>query len=175
MNRWFVKAVVALATAAAVAVTATPAVAEEPVWERVECLTGTLDETQVVQETYDLAQVALSGSLDCGASGKARFGFARYDSRTYNGLVYEPYMRAYAYTAPSPFSISKYVEYGPVDFALCVVTDYDVRIGCVRLTREDWDRKLYAFPIKTDDPMVDRPVRVVPWDGSERPVCGHCW
>ncbi|MEH1129844.1 hypothetical protein [Micromonospora sp. CPCC 206061] len=169
-----IAAVAALAALVAL-VAPSPAVADEPVWERIECLSGTLDETPVIQETYALAQVTLSGSLNCAAFGKAKFGFARYDSRNYQGLVYEPYMRPYAYTAPTSFSIGNYVERGPVDFALCVVTDYGVRIACVRVTRENWESKLYVFQMKTVDPMVDRSVRVVPRDSSERPACGHCW
>jgi hypothetical protein len=170
-----VVALIATVAAMAVLVAPSPAVAAEPVWERIECLSGTLDDAPVIQETYALAQVMLSGSLDCAAFGKATFGFARYDSRNFQGLAYEPYMRPYAYTAPTSFSISNYVERGPVDFALCVVTDYEVRIACVRVTRENWESKLYAFHIKTVDPMVDRPVRVVPKDSSDRPACGHCW
>ncbi|MCW6006482.1 hypothetical protein K1W54_18145 [Micromonospora sp. CPCC 205371] len=170
-----VVALIAMVVTLAMVVAPRPAVAEEPAWERIECLTGTLDEAQVLQETYGLASVTLSGSLDCAASGKARFGFARYDSRNYQGLVYEPYMRPYAYTAPTSFSIGNYVERGPVDFAICVVTDYDVRVACVRVVRHDWESKLYVDVVKTVDPMVDRTVRVVPWDSSERPACGHCW
>lgn len=168
-----VRAVVAAVAAMVALAVPSVAAADDPVWERIECLSGSLDDAQVLQDTHAL--VTLSGSLDCAAFGKAKFGFARYDSRNYQGLVYEPYMRPYAYTAPTTFSTGKYVESGPVDFAVCVVTDYEVRIGCVRVVRESWESKLYVLEMKTTDPMVDRMTRVVPWDSKERPACGHCW
>jgi hypothetical protein len=81
-------------------------------------------------------------------------------------------MQAYAATAPTVFSAT--APLSSEDMGICVITDYEVRIACVRIGRDARGR-LAAVPLATDDPLVDRPVRFVPKESEGGGRCGGCW
>jgi hypothetical protein len=176
-----VSSVVVRAFAAVVAVVVaalTPgpamAMAEEPLWHRATCFTGVIDSIEVTADAQ--AVLTLGGHLDCGTRDKlATFGYARYDSSSEQGYLTRADMRRYRQTAPSPFQEGRFVEFGPVDFAICVVTDYDLPVACVQVTRSGWTSELEVTPLYADkgSPYI-RTVAIVD-ENHERPACGGCW
>ncbi|MDG4786096.1 hypothetical protein O7626_09180 [Micromonospora sp. WMMD1102] len=165
-----------LAAAVASSLAASPATAADPlVWERIACTSGSI-ETATLDETNDGDFLALAGQLDCTQEKTgATFGYAIYEPGFAHGLVYMSHLRPYANVGVSPFSERKRLPFGTVDFAICVVTDYLVRIECVRVVWDQLDHRLEARPLDTEDPLVARMIRLVPPDWAPRPVCGHCW
>ncbi|GIG88195.1 hypothetical protein [Plantactinospora endophytica] len=166
----------ALAAVVITLLTAGPALAAEPVWERIPCSSGNLD-TALLDRTKEGGDfLTLAGQLDCAEpKGVASFGYAIYQSAFAHGLVYESHLRPYATVGASPFADRKQVPAGPVDFGICVVTDYLVRIQCVRVVWDLLDAALDVRWLSTTDPLVDRTVRLVSSDWGPRPVCGTCW
>ncbi|GAA3730203.1 hypothetical protein GCM10022225_09900 [Plantactinospora mayteni] len=167
--------VAALAAAVMTVLTAGPAMAAVPVWERIDCTSGTID-VAALDATKEGDFLTLAGRLDCvEVKTGAAFGYAVYEPGFSQGIVYGSHLRPYAPAGVSPFSDRKQVPAGPVDFAICVVTDYLVRIECVRVVWDLLDHELDARPLDTSDPLVDRMVRLVAPDWGPRPVCGTCW
>lgn len=168
------RAVTVLAAFVLAASTSGPALAAEPAWERVACSSGVIGELRVTGTAT--ATVTVSGRLDCAASGAATFGYARYDPGRYEAGMLTGNMRRYASTAPTLFSEEKLVDPGPLDFAICAVTDYRVRVACFRVLRGDSASRPLTIRLDTNEPMVSRPVRVIAAEWyPHRPACGGCW
>lgn len=171
--RRLLRAVVALAAAAAMTMTASPAVAAQVVWERVECFSGAIEAASVVDGV-----LSLEGHLDCASSNAdARFGVAKYHADIEYGGIYAHTMGAYGPEAPSRFSIGNSVREGPVRFPLCVVTDSEVRVACVMVTRDAVTSQLVVTPLSTEDELVGRKKAgiIQRRPGETSPACGHCW
>lgn len=168
------RVVVALVAFVVTVSTSGLAVAAEPGWERVACSSGVIGDLRVTG--LSTATVEVSGHLDCAASVAASFGYARYDSGRYEAWMLVGNTRRYASTAPTLFSEEKFVDPGPLDFAICVVTDYRVRVACFRVLRTDSASRPLAIRLGTNAPMVSHPVRVIAADWyPHRPACGGCW
>ncbi|AVT37874.1 hypothetical protein [Plantactinospora sp. BB1] len=165
----------AVAAALITSLTAGPATAAEPVWERISCTSGAI-EVAATDETKDGVFLTLAGQLDCAEEKTAAaFGYGIYEPGRAEGLVYGSHLRPYAPAGASPFADRKRVPTGRVDFAICVVTDYLVRVECVRVVWDLLDHEIQARPLETTDPLVNRMVRLVSPDWGPRPVCGSCW
>ena len=170
MNRWINRTVVALVAVAALL--PGPALAAKPVWRPIACFSGVIQSAEVTGEAT--AFLTLQGRLDCSARRRpATFGFARYDSDSEWGLLRLTNLQRYRRTPPTRFDKGKYIEDGPVNFAICVVTDLDVKIGCVQVLREDWVSRPEVTPLPAKDAAYGRPFRIM--DGDHRPPCGACW
>jgi hypothetical protein len=170
---------VALATVAAMTATAGPAAAAEPVWHRAACFSGGIDSIEV-KEDEGRDFLTLAGRLDCFTPDKAAmFGYARYDylDNRDGGLLRLADMRRYRSTSSTPFSEGRYVEGSAVAFAICVVTDVDVYVGCVQVIRTSFGSALDVIPMTWKDPVGQfmGDVRVVDPDDDYRPACGGCW
>ncbi|MCW6006483.1 hypothetical protein K1W54_18150 [Micromonospora sp. CPCC 205371] len=174
MSRRGAKVLVALVAAVAMAMPATPAVAEEVGWERIECFSGAIESTSMAEDV-----LTLHGHLGCASSNaEARLGVAQYFSGFEYGGIYPGTVAAYGPKAPSAFSIGNIVRPGPIHFALCVVTDYEVRVACVLVTRATATASpVVVTPLSTDDPMVRKKKAgiIQPKSGETSPACGHCW
>lgn len=139
------------------------------------CFSGAINATPLTD-----GDLEVTGSLDCASSDpSAAFGIAHYYGRAgdptfWTDVIFDSTLRPYANEAPSTFSVRNEVE--SEEFGLCVVTDYDVRVACVRVARQK-NVSLYAVtPLATNDPMVARPVRAIIFDMTGRaPSCGGCW
>lgn len=169
-----VRAFAALIAAVVAVFTPGPAMAEESLWHRATCYSGAIDSIEVTEEAQDV--LTLSGHVDCGTRDKqARFGYARYDASSEEGRLTRADLRRYQHTSPSPFAEGRYVADGPVDFAICVVTDYDLPVACVQVTRRDWVSELEVTPLHADkgSPYVRTVAVVEEW--PYRPSCGGCW
>ncbi|MEJ3742328.1 hypothetical protein WEI85_03395 [Actinomycetes bacterium KLBMP 9797] len=121
----------------------------------------------------------VTGHLDCASSDAATFGIAHYYGRAgdpsyISDAIFNSTLRRYATSAPTTFSVGN--DFDSEDFGLCVVTDYEVRVACLRITR-DKNTSLYAVtPLPTNDPLVNRPVKGILHDFTRTgPSCGGCW
>lgn len=164
------RALTAVAVVAAVAAPA-PALAAEPLWQPAPCFSGAIDSVEVTDAGQDL--LTLAGHLDCAPRDKdARFGYARYGDGEW-GLLRTTDLRRYGPVAPTLFAEGRYVEDGAVSFTLCVVTDRDVQVDCVQVTRAEPGAAVEVARDLKMDGLYGRPVRVV--EGDHRPACGGCW
>ncbi|MEE6258048.1 hypothetical protein [Plantactinospora sonchi] len=172
-----------LAVLTAVAVTvltalsgAGPALAgTEPVWHRIPCESGAFDLVEVeTDEVKGISHLTLAGHLDCADPKQtATFGYATYREHEPQGVLYDIRLRPYAATAPTTFHERNLLA--PTSIGVCVVTDRSVRVACVGV---NWDSEVGVTveALPTDDPLVDRCVRLVRYDDSmPSPVCGTCW
>ncbi|MDQ7903995.1 hypothetical protein RB614_05600 [Phytohabitans sp. ZYX-F-186] len=167
-----VRALVALMAVTVGVLTPAPAMAADPVWHRAACFSGTVDTVEVTERGQ--AFLRIQGHLDCAVQDKAaRFGYARYDLASEWGQVRAGDLRRYRAGEPTPFAEGRYVAEGPADFAVCVVTDYDAPVDCVRVYRADPASALDVAPLPRKDATYSRPVRFA--DGDYRPACGGCW
>ncbi|MEO3746567.1 hypothetical protein [Plantactinospora sp. B5E13] len=152
-----------------------PALAGEPVWHRIPCGSGAIDLLDVeTDEVKGINYLTLAGHLDCADPKQtATFGYATYHEYEPQGVLYDIRLRPYATTAPTPFQETNALAPGAI--GICVITDRTVRIGCVGV---GWDPEagVTVEHLPTDDPLVDRCVRVVRHgDSMPSPVCGTCW
>lgn len=171
MRRAVARVAAAAAAALLLAATPGPASAGSEEWQRIPCASGAIDEATV---SPDGTYLTLEWHLDCVATPdvpRATYGHGLYGDKD---LAIAPGqgMRGYAKTAPT-------LHWGTArlpgdDVAICVVTDYDVRVDCVRMAR-DARGQVVAQPLPTDDPMVDRPVRYIPFEQGGGGTCGGCW
>jgi len=179
MRRAAARVAAALVAAVAVVATAGPAGAGGSagmgggeVWTRIPCFSGAVDDAVVSRDGRSLT---LAWHLDCAASPdepNARYGHGLYLAKE-EAIAPGQGMRQYAWTAPTVHSET--AKLPPVaDLGICVVTDVDVRIDCVRVTR-DADGGVVVASLPTDDPLVDRPVRFVPKETEGGGTCGGCW
>jgi hypothetical protein len=168
-----VRAFTALIAVMVAVLTPGVAMADEPVWHRAACFSGGIDSIEVKEEFQ--THLTLTGHLDCGTRDKdARFGYARYDSSGLGAMTPDD-LRRYRTGSLTPFAEGRYVEFGPIDFMICVVTDYDVPVACVQLVRDDWGSPLRVAPPELkDDATYGREVTLVD-EFPVRPACGGCW
>jgi hypothetical protein len=162
----------ALATAVLTVSIATPAMAELSTWDPT-CSTGAIDRVEV---SGDGRLIAMEAHVDCAQSdttSQAAYGFALYREGVKEGAAHWSVMGLYASTAPSAISIVKDLPNG--DFGLCLVTDANSRIECVKVTAAAKGQATTVTPLPTDDPLVDLPVQVYGRDSSTSPACGTCW
>ncbi|MDQ7908345.1 hypothetical protein RB614_27840 [Phytohabitans sp. ZYX-F-186] len=172
MSRAVVRVAAVLAAASVAAATAGPARAAAEEWTRIPCTSGGIDQAVV---SPDGERLTLAWHLDCAASPDvpgATFGHGLYP-RKGEAVAPGQGMEPYAVTAPTLFADTATLPPGE-DLGICVVTDHDVRIACVRIVREAPGRTI-ATPLPTGDPLVDRPVRFVPKDNEGGGTCGGCW
>lgn len=151
--------------------TAGPAAASEQEWERIACFSGAIDRAEVTEGDF----LRLAGYLDCsvpkGVTGPA-FGYARYPSIG-DGVINAVALRPYGYEAPAKFDEKGRIGLSKSPFGICVVTDYTVRVACVKVTWGGPGMPVLVEPLATDDPLVDR-TSVLVWDWTGNPVCGYC-
>jgi len=147
-----------------------PARADDLDWQRAPCFSGAIDRAQV---SADGMLIALDGHVDCGGPdlGSASFGYARYHGDKH-GAFYWTTRQMYEAAAPSLNSIERDLPAG--EFAICLVTDFTVRVGCVKITPVSGSAVAVA-PLPTDDPLVSWPVEVIGEDSMPSPNCGTCW
>ncbi|MGN9909678.1 hypothetical protein ACTMTJ_19205 [Phytohabitans sp. LJ34] len=166
-----------LAAAVAVVATAGPARAGGPAgggglfggWTPMTCTTGGIDRAELRAGDQFLT---LDWHLDCAAPADSRptYGYGRYVEKL-GGEVRS--LQEYAPTAPTLYAGAAYL---PTDVAaICAVTDYKVRVVCVKVERDPVSNAAVAVrPLPTDDPLVD--VRLSYNPGVESsPACGGCW
>jgi hypothetical protein len=175
VSRWRFLGVWITAVTAILAVGAGPAAAAPP-WERMPCFAGAVESTKWYADGY----LELTGRVDCAGTGSAAaYGVAHYGAA--GGLdpdgVFDSTLREYGAQAPSRFLIGNEVDIGARDFGLCVVTDYDVRVACVRVTRVGGTAAPAVTPLSPNDPLVNRRTTGVYNDSGGRatPGCGGCW
>ncbi|BCB75908.1 hypothetical protein GCM10022251_54900 [Phytohabitans flavus] len=166
------RALVALIAVAVGVLSSGPAMAADPVWHRARCFSGAIDAVEVSERGQ--AFLTLRGHLDCSVHNRqARFGYARYDGDSESGQLRAADLRRYRHAAWVPFEEGRYVEDGPVYFAICVVTDYDVAVDCVGVLRESAAAPLEVTPLPRKDVAYSRDIRY--GHGGGRPACGGCW
>lgn len=177
MSRWAARSVVALITAVVMTGTAAPAVAFDGKWTRAECFSGAIEAA-----TVNGSDLMLDGRVDCAATDTgSRFGVAHYYADSVG--MYLSTMRAYGSGASTTFAAGKQVRNGPGSLALCVVTDYLVRLACVSVSRPvapsttQTGAPIVVTPLATNDPYVTRMVDGILDDvnSGSSPACGHCW
>ncbi|MEH1124275.1 hypothetical protein [Micromonospora sp. CPCC 206061] len=173
--KWLARAATVLTTLAAMVFTASPVTAGDDEWTRMRCLSGGIDVVSVTEAEF----LVLKGHLDCAdrGSGNATFAYARYgDSGP--GSVFWFHLQPYAPIAPTEASVENMISPESNRFAVCLVTDYRVRIGCVMLTRNPGKQGEQAFtktPLRPNSPYVSRSVDVTEYLVEGTPACGHCW
>ncbi|MGN9911232.1 hypothetical protein ACTMTJ_27115 [Phytohabitans sp. LJ34] len=174
-----VRALAALVTAVVVgALTPGPAmaVADEPEWHRATCFGGAIDSIELTVQATQRGQafLTLSGHLDCGSGDKrASFAWAHYESDEQVGTLSRNDLRRYRHASLTPFSEGRYVKHGAVNFMACVVTDYDVVIDCVQVSRDLSAPAVEVTRLLEKDATYSRDVTMQ--DGDVRPACGGCW
>jgi hypothetical protein len=152
-----------------------PAAAVEPGWERIPCTSGAIDRAEVTGGNL----LTLAGHLDCSASVPKdstivpRFGYARYESLG-PGEIRVVDLLAYSTAGPTTFAETRPAHLAHEPFGICVVTDYEVRVGCVKVSWGGPGTPVLVEPLATDDPLVDRTIMFVE-EWSSSPVCGYCW
>jgi hypothetical protein len=171
VRRAAVRVAAALVAVVAAVGPAGPARAGFDEWKRIPCTSGAIDYALLANGGKDLT---LEWHLDCvdGAEQPARFGYARFNA---DGVGQLPgaQLTEYAPTAPTlyertallPASIS----------AICVVTDYDVRVACVKVDRGGPAVGVTVRPLPVDDPLVIEKPGFIPPDMESSPACGGCW
>lgn len=170
MRRLLVRVSAALAAATVVVATAAPARAgDEPEWKRIACTSGTIDRAEL---SGDGRLLTLEGRLDCAdtSAAPAAYGYARYYGEGI-GVVSEPELVPYESTAPTRYA--RLAELVSTDFAVCLVTDYGVRVACLKVEGKQPATTVRPLPI--DDPLVTMKVRIVRGDAMGSPACGGCW
>ncbi|MFY1691445.1 hypothetical protein [Plantactinospora sp. WMMB782] len=159
-------------TAAFVALLGAGAPAEaDDGWLRVPCLSGAIEETEVTDGDY----LTLTGYLDCDVPDSAlgaRWGYAVFIGSLPHGTLNDTDLRAYSYDGRTAFSDRMRVD-RLLELGICVVTDYEVRIACVEVTRKSPTSPMLVWPTPVDDELVDRPFQRR-GDGAPNPICGHC-
>jgi hypothetical protein len=177
MRRPAVRLAAMLAAAVAVVATAGPARAGGPGgggglldgWTSMTCTSGAIDRVELRAEDQFLT---LDWHLDCEApsDSRATHGYGRYVDKL-GGEVKS--LQRYAPTAPTLLAGAAYL---PTDIdAICAVTDFKVRVACVKVERDPVSRAAVAVRIlPTDDPLVDVKVGYHPGVESS-PACGGCW
>ncbi|MEJ3745990.1 hypothetical protein WEI85_22195 [Actinomycetes bacterium KLBMP 9797] len=168
--RWLFRAVMAVVAVVAMVFPAVPATAAADRWTPAPCFSGSIDEWTA----KDTSWLRLSGVLNCAAPAGSSFGFARYESINVAvpGELYQDRVRPYQPVAPTPWmEEGNVLPVGATDFAICVLSDYEVRLGCVRVIRKALGGELIVTALPTNHPLVDR-VTVFP---APRPSCGGCW
>jgi hypothetical protein len=164
-----------LAALAAVVValfgTGSPAAADAG-WQRIPCFSGAIERAEVTGGDY----LTLTGYLDCGRPADnplPRWGYAVFLESLPNGSLNAADMRWYSDGDRTTFSDRMKVTRLPEAIGICVVTDHDVRIACVKVTRKSATSPIMAGPTSVDDVLVDRPFQLRS-AGDPNPVCGHC-
>lgn len=166
-----IRRIAAAAAATLIAISlAGPARADDFQWRPIPCFSGGIDRAVV---TRDGGLIELDGHVDCSGpnDGGVTFGYARYHGAKRGG-VYWSTMHGYAAVAPSSNSILRDLPAG--EFAICLVTGFDVRVGCVKITPVPGEPVAVA-PLPTDDSLVHWPVEVIGGDSETSPTCGTCW
>ncbi|WP_433364030.1 hypothetical protein ACQPZX_33245 [Actinoplanes sp. CA-142083] len=162
---------VGAALTAAVVLLAAPATAraDDPGWTRIPCASGAIDRV-----TASGGLIEVDGHVDCAADPEtpnAAFMYALY--RDKQAVAYWSTMNGYDLTGPATTnSIRKDLPSG--QFVICLVTDYNVRVACDTVS-PGRGGTVFTTPLPTDDPLVNREVRVHGYDGGGDPACGTCW
>lgn len=149
-----------------------PAAADDP-WERIPCFSGAIERIDVTNGDY----LTLTGYLDCGVPENnpgPLWGYAVFLAGMPYGTLNDTDLQPYSYGNRTAFSNRMQVETLPEALGICVVTDYDVRIACVKV---EWKTTtppiMMVGPMPVDDELATRPLQRRS-DGSPNPVCGHC-
>ncbi|MGN9909892.1 hypothetical protein ACTMTJ_20300 [Phytohabitans sp. LJ34] len=151
-------------------VVASPAAAD-PGWERIPCFSGAIEHAEATGGDY----ITLTGYLDCGVSPDnpgPRWGYAAYIAGLPHGTLNDEDMHWYSFGDRTAFSNMMLVEPLP-ELGICVVTDYDVRIACVKVTRKSSTSPVQVWATSVDDELVNKPFQRRS-EGDPNPVCGHC-
>lgn len=146
--------------------------AADPGWQRIPCFSGAIERAEVADGDY----LTLTGHLDCGAqedSPWARWGYAVYMASLPYGTVNEADMYAYSHGDQTAFSHRMWVQRLPEPLGICVVTDFEVRVACVKVTWKSPTSPMLVGATPVEDVLVDRPLQRRS-EGEPNPVCGHC-
>jgi hypothetical protein len=145
--------------------------AADPGWERIPCFSGAIERVEVT----DVDFLTLTGNLDCGVpkdSPGPRWGYAAFVAGLPYGTLNDEDLHAYSFGDQTAFSDRMRVE-RLSELGICVVTDYEVRIACVKVTRKSATSPILVGPTTVDDELVNRPFQRRS-EGEPNPVCGHC-
>jgi hypothetical protein len=146
----------------------------EPTWPTLWCTSGAIESTAVTPGFAD-GRIELAGYLDCArpSDSDAYYGFATYSGAAL-GLLTVSNMERYATAPPSRFSHTIPTHFFDLSESnICLVTDRDVRIACVKVRYDG--QAVTVEPLPTDAPVVKRKVRVENDTGHPWPACGGCW
>lgn len=141
-------------------------------WQRIPCFSGAIERSEAA--AGDL--LTLTGYLDCGVTDDnplPRWGYAVFGAGLPYGTLSEADMRWYSHDDKTAFSDTLQVTRLPADIGICVVTDYDVRIACVKVTWKNATAPMMVWPTSVDDGLVAQPFQRRN-EGDPTPVCGHC-
>ncbi|GFJ86815.1 hypothetical protein Prum_004570 [Phytohabitans rumicis] len=133
----------------------------------IPCSSGAIDQVAVTEAGV----MTLEGHLDC-AGPEAAFGYARYDGYG-DGTIRVADLRSYGSSAPTLFAEVWQVGLSHEPFAVCVVTDYEVRAVCFTVAWDGPGTPVVVASLATDDPLVARSIMFVS-DRDGSPVCGFC-
>ncbi|WP_422770289.1 hypothetical protein ACN28C_26805 [Plantactinospora sp. WMMC1484] len=148
-----------------------PPAAADDGWERIPCFSGAIERAEITAGDY----VTLTGHLDCGVpenSTGPRWGYAAFIAGLPYGTLNDADLQTYSHGDRTAFSDRMRVDRLP-ELGICVVTDYEVRIACVKVTRKSPTSPMLVGPTDVDDELVDRPLERRS-EGAPNPVCGHC-
>ncbi|MCW6010018.1 hypothetical protein K1W54_36565 [Micromonospora sp. CPCC 205371] len=172
--KWLARAAMVLTTVVAMVFTAGPVTAGGDEWTRIRCVAGGIDVTSVTDAEF----LVLKGHLNCASRGsKATFAYARYGDRGV-GVAFWFHLQPYAKLGPTEATVENQVAPETKRFAVCLVTDYDVRVACVMVTRnprQHGERALTVLPLATNSHYVNRTIIVTEYAVEHTPACGHCW
>lgn len=172
--KWLARAAMVLTTVLAMVFTAGPVTAGETEWTRIRCLSGGIHATSVTDAEF----LVLKGHLDCAnRRSRASFAYARYGDRGI-GVVFWFHLQPYSKFAPTEATVENQIAAATRRFAVCLVTDYSVRVACVMVTRNPGQQGEKAFtvaPLPPTAPYVNRKVMVTEYAVEHTPACGHCW
>jgi hypothetical protein len=149
------------------------AVADE-LWPPYPCPGGALLADQA--EAGPGRVVTVPGLIDCGVREPGpEFAVAVFDADDSGGLGFvhkELLMRYASPLGPTRFKLRGEIMGSEIftSAAACLVTDPKTRLSCVHISPD-----LVVTRIATDDPRVDRPIRMLPPDQGTSPNCGTCW
>jgi hypothetical protein len=145
-------------------------------WPRMDCRDGAI--TRAEPDATRML-LTIEGWLGCATepvAGWTRkfFVFARYQSIREHGRF--RFWGLYGLSAPTKFSMTREVDEYIGDFAICIATDYDVRVACIHVTRPVGGPITAVQPIPPDDPIVNKTIPpLAPIPSTHVPMCGTCW
>jgi hypothetical protein len=162
---------------AAATVAAAPASADKDEWSHITCLSGAID-SSTLTHTADGPLVNIEGHLDCAppADGNTYYyGIASYRAGDTSGRA--GLAEYTSLTPPTNFSFGGLVGRSLEDIGVCAVTDYSVRVACVRIQMGRGGIAQAVTPLAVDAPLVDKPIGVITnYDGKlPGATCATCW
>lgn len=145
-------------------------------WARDSCGSG--------QFYPELAEITLNsstiyGTIGCVADFPARFAVALFSEQVEMGYVFYDMLAHYPTHVPpvgvANFAVTEVQQAPPLDSAyqgMCLMSDYDVRLSCVRLAVDGAGLRVMTS-LSPDDPLVAKPVKLS-GGPPPNPECASC-